>query len=83
MGRLDDREVVGIGLPSLRGGLSIVLRMGLGNYTQSSEKRRLSGVIEQRGAQTGIPTLGMFLFGVPFTGIGAFVTLIGLKNSRR
>jgi hypothetical protein len=53
--------------------------MGLDNYTQSNEKRRLSGVIEQRGAQTGISTAGMFLFGVPFTGVGVVVALIGLK----
>jgi hypothetical protein len=53
--------------------------MGLGNYTQSNEKRRLSGMIVQRGAQTGLSTAGMFLFGVPFTGAGAVVALIGLK----
>jgi hypothetical protein len=53
--------------------------MGLGNYTQSNEKRRLSGMIVQRGAQTGISTVGMFLFGVPFAGIGTVVALIGLK----
>ncbi len=53
--------------------------MGLGNYTQSDETRRLTGVIEKRGSQTGLPTWGMFLFGVPFTGIGVFVALIGLK----
>jgi hypothetical protein len=53
--------------------------MGLGNYTQSNEKRRLSGIIVQRGAQTGLSTVGMFLFGVPFTGVGAVVALIGLK----
>lgn len=53
--------------------------MGIGTYTQSNETRRLSGVIEQRGSQTGLPTWGMFLFGLPFIGIGAFVTLIGMK----
>ena len=53
--------------------------MSLGNYTQSTEKRRLSGMIEQRGSQTGISTAGMLLFGLVFTGIGAFVALIGLK----
>jgi len=36
-------------------------------------------MIEQRGAQMGLSTAGMFLFGVPFTGVGAVVALIGLK----
>ena len=53
--------------------------MGPGNYSQSSEKRRLSGIIEQRGSQMGMSTLGLILFGVPFTGIGVFVALVGLK----
>jgi hypothetical protein len=58
---------------------SIVLAMGLGTYTQSTEQRRLSGTIERRGAQTGLSTLGMFAFGLPFAGIGAFTALVGLK----
>jgi len=53
--------------------------MDLGNYSQSNEKRRLSGVIEKRGSQTGLSTPAMFLFGTPFAGIGIFVTLLGLK----
>jgi len=53
--------------------------MSLGNYTQSDEKRRLSGMIEQVGSRAALSTPAMFLFGVPFTGIGAFVALIGLK----
>ena len=53
--------------------------MGLGNYTESNETRRLSGMIVQRGAQTGLSTTGMFLFGVPFAGVGVVVALIGLK----
>jgi len=53
--------------------------MGLGIYTESQEKRRLSGTIEKRGTQTGTPTLGMFLFGLPFVGVGIFVALTGLK----
>jgi hypothetical protein len=53
--------------------------MGAGTYTQSSEKRRLSGVIVQRGAQTGISTIGMSLFGLPFVGVGVSATLVGLK----
>lgn len=53
--------------------------MGLGNYTQSTEKRRLSGVIEKRGSQMGLSTVGAFLFGLPFAGFGTFITLIGLK----
>jgi hypothetical protein len=56
--------------------------MGVGNYAESTEPRRLSGVIEKRGSQTGLPTVGMFLFGLPFAGIGAFATLAGLKVVR-
>jgi hypothetical protein len=59
--------------------MPIVSSMGLGNYTPSTETRRLSGVIERRGTQTGMSTPGMFLFGVPFTGVGVFVALIGAK----
>jgi len=53
--------------------------MGLGTYTESTEKRRLSGMIEQRGAQTGMSTFAMFFFGTPFVGVGAFVALFELK----
>ncbi len=53
--------------------------MSLANYTKSSETRRLSGIMVQRGVQTGMSTAGMFLFGVPFTGVGVAVALIGLK----
>lgn len=53
--------------------------MSLGNYSESTEKRRLSGIIEKRGSQTGLPTIGMFAFGLPFTGIGVFVALVGAK----
>ncbi len=53
--------------------------MGLGNYTQSTETRRLSGMVEKRGSQMGMSTAGLFLFGVPFTGIGVWVALVGLK----
>jgi hypothetical protein len=53
--------------------------MGLGNYSQSNETRRLSGITEQRGSQTGTSTLVMCVFGFPFFGIGVFVVLLGLK----
>jgi hypothetical protein len=53
--------------------------MSVGNYTQTEEKRRLNGIIEKRGAQSGLSTVGMFLFGLPFAGIGVFVACIGLK----
>jgi hypothetical protein len=53
--------------------------MGLGTYTQSAEKRRLSGMIERRGLQTGLSTLGMLAFGAPFAGFGFFFTLVGMK----
>ena len=53
--------------------------MGLGTYTQSTEQRRLSGMVEKRGSQTGLSTVGTVLFGLPFTGVGVFVALIGAK----
>ena len=53
--------------------------MGLGNYTQSTERRRLSGMVEKRGSQTGLSTFGTFLFGLPFAGFGFFIALIGAK----
>jgi hypothetical protein len=53
--------------------------MGLGNYTQSSETRRLSGIMEQRGSQTGMSSFLMFLFGIPFVGVGVFVGLLQSK----
>ncbi|HWD94007.1 MAG TPA: hypothetical protein VG938_16875 [Verrucomicrobiae bacterium] len=53
--------------------------MSVGNYTQSGEKRRLNGVIEKCGVQSGLSTPGMFLFGLPFASIGVWVTLVGLK----
>jgi hypothetical protein len=60
----------------------IVLAMGLGNYTQSTEKHRLNGVVVKRGLQSGVGALGafvMFLLGLPFAGIGVWLTLVGLK----
>jgi hypothetical protein len=53
--------------------------MGVGTYKQSTEKRRLSGVTEQRGSRTGLSTPAMFVFGCPFVGVGVFVALIGSK----
>jgi hypothetical protein len=53
--------------------------MSLGNYTESVEVRRLSGMIEQRGSHTGLSTMAMFLFGLPFAGFGAAIALVGLK----
>ena len=53
--------------------------MGIGNYVQSNGTRRLSGTIEQRGSQTGMPTLAMFFFGTPFVGVGVFVALLASK----
>ena len=53
--------------------------MSLGTYTQSDETRRLSGMIEQVGSRAALSTPAMFLFGVPFVGVGVFVALIGLK----
>jgi len=59
--------------------------MGLGNYTQLTKKRRLNGVIIKRGLQSGVGALGafvMFLIGLPFAGIGVWVTLVGFKTVR-
>jgi hypothetical protein len=53
--------------------------MNLERYESSNQRRRLPGRTEPCGSQTGLPTWGMFLFGIPFLGAGVVVTLIGLK----
>src|SRR6266536_1257478 len=53
--------------------------MKLDRYEQSTGTRRLSGQLEQRSSQTGFPTWGLVLFGLPFAGTGIAVTLIGTK----
>jgi hypothetical protein len=60
----------------------IVLAMGLGKYTESTAKCRLSGIVERRGLQSGLSTpgaFGVFLLGLPLAGIGVWITLVGLK----
>lgn len=53
--------------------------MTLDRYEQSAEPRRLTGQRVRRGAQTGLPTWGMMLFGLPFAAVGVVATLIGTK----
>jgi hypothetical protein len=48
-------------------------------YEESSERSRLTGQLHPRGAQTGLPNWGMFLFGLPFFGVGLWATLAGTK----
>jgi hypothetical protein len=48
-------------------------------YEENKSRRRRSGALQPRGAQTGLPLWGMFLFGLPFLGAGTAITLIGLK----
>jgi hypothetical protein len=57
----------------------IVRAMGLGEYSESTEKRRLSGLSERRGSRTGLSTPAMFAFSLPFVGVGIFATLAGTK----
>jgi len=45
-------------------------------------RRRLQGRTERRGSQTGIPTWGMFLFGIPFAAAGAAIMLVGTRVIR-
>jgi hypothetical protein len=45
----------------------------------SRERKRLSGQLQPRAVQTGMSPLGMLLFGLPFTGVGAWATLAGTK----
>jgi hypothetical protein len=53
--------------------------MQFDRYEESHERRRLSGQLQPRGTQTGVSSLGMFLFGLPFFGFGIWATLAGLK----
>lgn len=53
--------------------------MRIDRYEQSSEPKRLTGTLQPHGAQTGLSTRGMFLFGLPFVGVGGWATLSGLK----
>jgi hypothetical protein len=53
--------------------------MNLTRYEISTERVRLKGRTEQRGAQTGFPTWGGILFGGVFVATGVAVALIGLK----
>lgn len=47
-------------------------------YESSSGRRRLAGRTERRGAQTGFPTWGAFLFGGVFVAVGSGIVLIGI-----
>lgn len=54
--------------------------MSFGIYRQSTEIKRLSGVLEQRGSRMGLSTFGMIAFGLVFFGMGTIVMLIGTKT---
>ncbi len=54
--------------------------MALERYEQSTTRRRLDGQLQQHGAQTGLSTPAMFLFGTPFFAIGLWVISIGAKT---
>lgn len=53
--------------------------MRFDRFDISSERKRLSGQLQPRGSQTGLSSAGMFLFGLPFVGVGVWATLAGLK----
>lgn len=53
--------------------------MKLGRFETSTERRRLPGRTEQRGAQTGFSTRGAFTFGGIFVAVGAFIVLVGTR----
>lgn len=55
--------------------------MSVGVYRQSTEKKRLSGSLEQRGIpSSGMPGWMLLLFGTPFAGVGVFAVLAGTKT---
>ena len=56
--------------------------MDLGRFITSTERRRLAGRTERRGAQTGFPTWGAFAFGGVFVAAGAAITLVGTRVIR-
>jgi len=53
--------------------------MQFDRYEESADRKRLSGNLQPRGSQTGMSSVGMFLFGLPFFGFGVWATLAGLK----
>lgn len=54
--------------------------MKLDRYEESTLRKRLTGQLQQRGVQTGLSSVGMFLFGLPFLGVGIWATLAGTKT---
>jgi hypothetical protein len=48
-------------------------------YEESCGRVWLTGRTQMRGSRTALSTVGIFLFGLPFVGVGVFVILIGLK----
>jgi hypothetical protein len=53
--------------------------MRFDRYEESSERKRLSGNVQAHGVQTGLSTAGLFLFGLPFVGVGVWAGLAGAK----
>lgn len=53
--------------------------MKFDRHEESTERTRLSGQLQPRGTQTGMSSVGMLLFGLPFFGFGIWATLAGLK----
>jgi hypothetical protein len=43
-------------------------------------RRRLSGILQQRGSKMGLPTWGGFLFGSLFVAAGTYMILVGTRN---
>jgi hypothetical protein len=53
--------------------------MNLARLEVSTARQRLTGRSERRGAQTGLPTAGAFLFGGIFVVVGVLIMLVGLR----
>lgn len=53
--------------------------MHFDRYEESRDRKRLSGNLQARGSQTGLSIVFMFLFGLPFLGVGVWAALAGLK----
>lgn len=54
--------------------------MKLERCEQSSERKRLSGYLQPRAVSTGMSSGGLFMFGLPFVGIGTWATLAGTRQ---
>lgn len=53
--------------------------MQFDRYEESRERKRLTGPLEARAVRTGAPAIFLFLFGLPFVGLGVGAILVGAR----